>query len=462
MNVAAAVPNGEFCRKTSRGQAHGIFPPHQPTDTKTMRVFLRVLLIVILLFLCLFTGLHMFIRLKGREMVTHKMSAAFQSRVTVRSVSTGFPLHLIISDMEVAGWFKIKKVVAGLGLLDLFSDDFILSSLRLQGLQMTLEKRPQAPELSAAAETEAVQIPAKAETPAVPAGPPSSEQQHLPFPGRIAVRHFVIADAVVDFVDYSRQEQPIAVTLKKVNATVENIRWPMESSSVSFFSVSARVPFAAGAEEGKVAFEGWINPFRRDMRATLDIRDIDGIALYPYYREWIALEQDRIAKAKLNLVSNITSLNNDVDAACHLELTQIEFKPRQGEEAEHRIEKMIDAVIGLFKAVDQGKIVLDFTFKTKLDNPEFGLLGVIESALKAKVESVRKTGSATEQIINFPGKVLKGTVNGTADLTKALINGTVSVGKELKKAVEVSFAREGNATETAAENLTVLPINVAH
>ena len=68
------------------------------------------------------------------------------------------------------------------------------------------------------------------------------------------------------------------------------------------------------------------------MQASVDIRDIDGIYLYPYYANWVDLEGARIEKAKLNFSSKITGINNDVNAACHLALADIVRRPLAEEE----------------------------------------------------------------------------------------------------------------------------------
>ena len=45
--------------------------------------------------------------------------------------------------------------------------------------------------------------------------------------------------------------------------------------------------------------------------------------------------------------------------------------------AEEKAAKITDEVLDMFKSVDQGKIVLDFTLKTKMDSRQFGLGDVI-------------------------------------------------------------------------------------
>jgi hypothetical protein len=178
------------------------------------------------------------------------------------------------------------------------------------------------------------------------------------------------------------------------------------------------------------------------MQATFKIQDIDGVYLYPYYSNWMDTEKMRIEKANLNFNSNIHALNNNVTAECHLELTDIVRKPRPAEEVAERAEKMVSAALDIFKSLDQGKIVLDFTIRTKMDRPEFGF-GNIKMALQHKIAQARSSVSTGPQdLLLFPVKLVEGVIKSAADVSKAMIDGTFAVGNELKKSVEQSFKKE--------------------
>jgi hypothetical protein len=395
---------------------------------KTLKV---TVYIIILIVLAVFAGLHTFVSIKGRQLLTKKLNSVFQCEVKIGRVTTSFPLQLIVKDLEVKNWFKIRKVVAGTGMVDIFSGNFILPDLRLQGVEFDLEKQKRG-EVSEA-DKATVNLEAIA-------GTGSGGDFFLP--QHIVLRHLIISDGVFSYIDHTKCEKPIKIVLKDLELRIDNFQWPFSSSEVTNFKKSGRVPWENIKEEGRVEFEGWINFYKKDMRAKLEIKDIDGVYIYPYYSSWVDIDKARVEKARLNFTSNITSLNNDVNAACHLELTQIAFKPKDEQQPQQRLEKITNVVLGMLKAINQGRIVLDFNFKTKLDNPEFGL-GVIQEAFRDKIYQARRSReSGPMQIIKLPGKIIEGTFNSCADLTKSVINTTVNVGKELKKAVEGSFAKE--------------------
>ncbi len=384
-----------------------------------------------------FLGLHTFVSIKGRELLTRKLRSVFQGEVTIGRVTTRFPLQLIVKDVEVKNWFKVRKAVTSNGTLDILVGNFVINDLRLEGAEFNLEKRkrPAVPSSGDSAPEQG----AKPMSVNLDALVGSGEQFFLP--QRIIFKRLIISGGSFTYADYTKEETPVKFMIKDLNVSLENFQWPFFPENVVSFKITGRVPWDNLKAEGKLLLEGWINFYKKDMRANLEAKDIDGIFLYPYYSSWINIDKERLEKATLNFTSNITGLNNDVNAACHLELTQIVFKPRAEQEKEPRAEKVTNVILGIFKAMDQGKVVLDFNLKTKLDSPEFGL-GVIQEALKDKVYQFKKEhDSGAEQVIKFPGKIVEGAFASVTDLTKSLIKGTLNIGKEFSKAMEVSFSK---------------------
>jgi len=270
----------------------------------------------------------------------------------------------------------------------------------------------------------------------------------------------VISGSTVNFTDRSVADKTIKVTVKDVNIEIENLKLPVRGSDITYFELTGRIPWQNKGEEGKIWFQGWINFFKKDMRAELKVEDIDGICLYPYYSNWVDLEKSRIQKANLNFFSEIIGLNNDVTADCHLELTRVEFKPRPEDQPQEKAQRIATAVIDIFKAINEGKIVLDFKFKTKMDSPEFGLKKIIKTAVEDKISQARKSEPFNpEQILKMPAKIIGDTISTATDLTKSVINGTMSVGRELKKAVEASFSKEESKVSKTPVNQTTQETN---
>jgi hypothetical protein len=155
----------------------------------------------------------------------------------------------------------------------------------------------------------------------------------------------------------------------------------------------------------------------------------------------VDLEKARIESAKLNFSSNIHGIDNKVTAECHLELTDIVRKPRPPEENQEKAEKLADTVLDAFRAMNQGKIVLDFTIRTKMDRPEFGF-GSIKMAVEDKLARARNGSGVTPQnVMMLPGKLLEGATKGATEFSKSVIDGTFAIGQGIKKSVEETFKK---------------------
>ena len=400
---------------------------------------------LIIIILC---GLHIFINLAGKPLVVKKLSDAFGQEVTVGIVNTSFPASIHIKDIETKG-VKISELIAGSGVFDLFRKRFRLSFVKVIQPEVTAERisyvpQPAAPEPEVEGEPEAV-VPAPVSEPepeeTTEEKPTEQTREPILVP-RFLIRRVVISDGIINFTDRIAEDQSITIKVDKINLTADNLNFSGSGNQVTYFKLTGSFPWRDSEKEtGRIEADGWINLFKRDIQANVNIQDIDGIYLYPYYAKWVDLEKARIEKAKLNLTSKIQGLNNDLTALCRLELTDIVRKPRPPEESAEKAEKIADVVLDIFKALNQGKIVLDFTIKTKMDSPEFGIMD-IKTAVEDKLVKSREPGFNPINVLFLPVKIMEGSIKATSEITKAMIDGSFAVGNEFKNAIKGSCTKE--------------------
>lgn len=391
--------------------------------------------------------LHAYVNIHGKAIVTAKLRDIFKREVSVGSVKARLPLNVVVKNIEVKDLLKIEKAFAVGGALDLFRKDFTLYELKLNRLTLSLEKQPEPPaqsqEAAAAEPAAAASLPPPSFTSTAPASsapPPAQEKRFIMLSG-FRLKHLFVNDSAVDFIDKSIPDKEVRLRMDKLYLHVENFELPLRHPNVIRFDLKGRVPWQGQNEQGRVEFSGWIDLFKRDLQAKLAITGIDGIALYPYYANWVDLEKARIEKASLNFSSDIHGANNELVAQCRLELADIVRKPREDGESQDKAERIANAVLGIFRALNQGKIVLDFTIRTRMDRPEFGFAN-IKMAVEDKICRERRAGRLNaDKVVLFPAQLLKGMVRETAEFSRALLDGTFTVGNELKKAVEVAFKK---------------------
>jgi hypothetical protein len=388
-------------------------------------------------------SLHILVNTKGKSLLESKLKDTFQREATVGSVRATLPLNMVVRDIEVKDLFKIGKAYAKGGAVDIFRKSFSLSELTLKRVEVNFKKSP-LPQI-------------------LPEGLPSSSNTTLAASGRdttistrlakeffipnIVLRHLMISDSILNFIDETPADRSLEIRIEDINIEVENLVFPISRSLITSFTLKGRIPWQEGRKEGKIEVQGWLNFFKKDMQATLKIEDIDGVYLYPYYSQWVDLEKARIESAKLNFTSNISGLNNNVTALCRLELIDIVRRQRPEGELGEKAEKITDAVLNIFRALSQGKIVLDFTVRTKMDKPQFGF-GDIKMAFEDKLaEGKKANGLKPEEALLLPAKLIKALFKGTTDLTTAVISGTISAGKEIGKTVEGVLKKEEKKEE---------------
>ncbi len=393
---------------------------------KLIRAAYKVLFVVIILFAVISSSAYLFIALKGKNIILAKIEELTQRKASVGNFSVTPPLNLVIKNLNIEGLLKVEDISISPSILFLLTGNIALNRIVVIKPEITFEKKP-------AEEADLSYKESVSKTPLV--APEKKRALHL------ILKQLIIKDGKIDFVDHTVGPEGIKIIVKDINFNLTNLH-AFPFSAITNFELKAKIPWQKGREEGRIEAEGWINFFKKDMQATLKIEDIDGVYLYPYYSHWVDLEKARIEKAKLNFTSNINGLNNNVTAQCRLELTDIVRRPRPEGELGEKAEKITDAVLDIFRALNQGKIVLDFTIRTKMDKPQFGF-GDIKMAFEDKLaEGKKANGFKPEDALLIPAKLIEALFKGTTDLTTAVISGTISAGKEIGKTVEGAMKKE--------------------
>jgi hypothetical protein len=404
-----------------------------------MRLWLKALIILFIVSSVCLISLHIFINIKGKDLLIQKLEEATKHKVTIGSLTTAFPLNVVIKNLQIKDMLTVDEVYASIGIIDLSRRSLGLSFLRLNYPELILERKaapaPKPDEPATAGEVNPAQNPEPK-----PVAPPAPVSKPFIFPA-FYIDRFIVTDGAFTFVDKISEDKEISIKFQNLNIKVDNLNLSHGGSRITYFDLKGKMPWRQGSEEGNIEMEGWVNLIKKDMRASVKIHDIDAIYFYPYYSAWVDLEKVRIEKAKLSFTSDIDALNNDLIAHCHIELTDIVFKPRPPEEEEKTAEKIATIVLGMFKALNQGKVALDFTIKTKMTKPEFGF-GNIKGAVEDKLTQGRKgESSVTQEVVLFPARIVEGTVKGGAEMTKAIVGGAFSVFKELKKGFLGAFEK---------------------
>lgn len=389
-----------------------------------MKILKKVIAVLIIIVAILFSIAYLFMLLKGESLVKKRLESITQEDVAMQSFSLRFPLNLKIKKLRIGNLMQADSIYISTSLLGFLSGSVILNEIKFSKPEFVYEMFA-----TSSKSTLPDGIISKSTS-----GRKAKKSRRL----RLLFKRIKITDGKVKIIDHTVEEEALQILIKDINLTVENL-YLFPASVKTNFSLSGRIPWQQDQEEGKIEAEGWVNLSKKDMQANLKIKDIDGIYLYPYYSNWVDLEKAGIESAKLNFTSDIKGENNDIVANCHLELADIVRRERSPEEPEEKAEKLTDAVLEAFKAMNQGKVVLDFKIRTKMDSPKFGFSN-LRTAFEGKLAEGYR-GFSVSDIITFPIKVFDNTVQSATDVSRAVLNGTMAVGKEIKEIFEDSFSK---------------------
>ena len=392
-----------------------------------MKLRLRILSGLIIAFVLFYSVVYAFISIRAGDIVKNELQRLTGKKVTIGYFIVNMPLNVEIKNLNVEGMGRVDNVYIYPSLMHFLIGRLAFNTVKLVRPEFTFERK---------AEQESAQAPALVKS---LKEQPKPQKENA---SRLMIKRIKVIGGKLIFIDHTAGHGRIKIIATNINFNLRNLFNIFTFSSITTFDLNGKIPWLKGKEEGNITADGWLNLIKNDMQATLRVKDIDGIYLYPYFSQWVDLEKALIESAKLTFTSDVQALNNDLTAQCHLELTDIVRLPRPPDQPEQKAERITNVILGKFKELDEGRIVLDFTIKTKMDKPQLGFKE-IKKAVEVKIAKVREaSGIKPEGIFILPLKLLEGLVKGAVDISKAAIDGTFAVGGELTSAVSGSFKKE--------------------
>jgi hypothetical protein len=392
-------------------------------------MWLKFLFIGIVVILSLFLSAYLLLASFGKPVLIKQLQELTHKKVSLGDFTLTPPLRMEIKNLKIEGLLRADSILISPSMFRLLLGQLALNRVIVDKPIFFFEKNPEA-------------VVENQNGAAVAQKAPLQQgwfTQNKTIPWKVMFVRLEMKNGRIVFVDHTITAGGLKLVVKDINLTVSNL-YSFASGKVTSFDLKGNIPWNVGQEAGTIDAVGWINFSKKDMQATLKIHGIDGIYLYPYYSNWVDLEKARIEKANLNFDSNITGKNNDIRAECRLELANIVRKARPPEEPEQKAERITNVVLDIFKALDQGKVVLDFTVRTKMDKPEFGF-GNVKMAFESKLSHARGGGLQPKDVVVLPAKLLEGAIRGGRDMGNSVIQGIFAVGNEFKKVIVDTFGR---------------------
>jgi len=361
-----------------------------------------------------YATVYLFFASMGKSILTFELENLIGKNVKIGYFAISPTFTIKVKNLNIDGFAKVDSISASPSFLSLLRGKVVLNNLILIQPELIFNKvPPEVANISASTDTVLITKPNQVK---------SDKTKPFPF-GLIRLN---IENGRIVFIDQSVGPGSLRIAIKDINCNISNI-YLFPRSTVTNFSFKGNIPWKEGQLDGKIELVGWLNPTKKDIQADLKITNIDAVYLYPYYSYWVDLDKARIEKAKLNLTSKIYGKNNNVTIDCHMELIDMVRKPLEQGQSEDKEGKVTSVVLDMFKSLDQGKVELNFSIKTKLDSPQFNFAN-IKMAFEDKITKSRnKSAFKFKDFLIFPAKFVEGSIKSVADLSKASIDGALAI-----------------------------------
>ncbi len=382
----------------------------------------KKLFTIIAIIVIVFSLIYALFLLAARFIITHQIEKATGLKTIISKLDI-LPGGIEVKGFEITGLIRAKRVYVSPSIPSLLFGKLAFNKIVIVGPEITYQRNP-----APVAPVKNTPVEAVGSQPIAPAEAPAK-----PFP--VTIMKLKIYSGRLNFIDTTAASGRISVLVKDINFYITNV-FTAGKRMISNFGLKGNISWDTGEPDGTLQLQGWVDLYKKDMLATLKIENIDAIVFYPYYSTWVDLEKARIQKAKLNFNAEIQGVNNDATVNCHLELADMVRSVRSLEEPQQKAERITDAVLDMFKSMDNGKVVLDFILHTKIDRPEFGFDN-FKAAFESKLMQARTSaGMRPQDMLSLPGRWVRSGIKTGTDLSNALIDGVFDLSNGIKKFFE--------------------------
>lgn len=374
-----------------------------------------------------FSLAYVFFLLTAKAIIVNKIELVSGSKVSINKLIIKPPLNIEIRDLEVDGLLKAGYIYLSPSIPNLLFGKIAFNKIKIINPEMTYNRIASVEQ----AQDSRNPVIENTQQAVAPASAPVAQNKVLP----VIIKSLKVYSGRLNFIDSTAPSGVIKFVIKDIQFYAINLA-NFNTNSVSNFNLKGNISWSTGEPDGKLLLDGWADFHRKDISAVLKIENIDAIVFYPYYSTWVDLAKARIEKAKLNFNSKIEGKDNNIAVNCSLELTDIVRKVRPTDQPQQKAEMLTDAVLEMFKTMDEGKVVLNFKLNTKMDHPVFGF-GDIKQAFEGKLMQGRASaGMRPQDMLLWPAKLLQSGIKSGVNLSNAAVDGVFALGNGIKKFFE--------------------------
>ncbi|MDP2939536.1 MAG: DUF748 domain-containing protein [Candidatus Omnitrophota bacterium] len=358
-----------------------------------MKKLKKILLIIVIIFLLAFVILSVFVAFRGKSIAKDLMQKSLNRKVELESIKARFPFSIEINNLNIENLVTAKRIIITPSIIGFVSGRLGLNQMQLIDPEFFLVRNEDA-------------------------------SWNLPVSkgkGKVFIAGIIIKNGILNLIDKRVEPSGFSFKVKEIELNLHTSLLSTSPLNVSFF-LKANVPSKDEKTTGTISADGWINWLKKDMKGEIKLTDLDALAFLPYYEKYLP---SSLKSGRIFFNSDLIAKNNDLNADCHLKVEDLMFEKKDEEKSP--AVSFLDIVTGGLKNENQ-EITLDFTVKTKLDEP--------------RIDVAKLTGSVVAKSL---GQSMIKNPEETIEKIKGIGKDFESFGKEmLKKKAEEIFGAKGN------------------
>ncbi len=376
-----------------------------------MRRLLKIIVVITIFLVFFFIALVSLTATVGKNLVIKKIESFIHRKTSISSVFYSFPLVFKINDIQIQDLFCAKSIIVSPHFLSLFAPKKYLNRLTFLNPHLIYRRT-------------------------TVSGPSAINPAFLKQPFFL-VKNFIIKEGSIDFIDYIISKEGVEVFVDNLNFEVL-ITWGINSAD---FKMDGKISCRGKSKPADVMIISWLDWGKREMHARIGINNLDALYFYPYYSQRVSLENTNVEKALVDFKSDIYGINNKVTVDSTIEFTEVVFRKRREGDEPSKEEQTLVFVLDAFKALDEGKVFLEFSFGTTMDRPEIKLAS-LKKAFEDKINrGIKMKFGNTKDLIELPGKLIGGAVKKAVGISKTLMFGTVEFGQDAGRTIMDTFIK---------------------
>src|SRR4030042_90473 len=238
-----------------------------------MKLWMRLSFIAVVILASLLLITYFVLIFQGKAIITKQLESVTHKKVSIGHFGLASPFRFEIKNLEVEGLAKVESIFISPSLLGFLTGNIALNEVKVIKPELTYERFSLSPGESS-----------QSVIPSDKTIAPQKKKRPLP----LVIKGIQIREGKFNFVDHTISEAGLRVTVKDIYVDLNNL-YILPRSVIAKFKIQGTIPWQQGQQEGKIEVGGWLNLFKKEMKATVKVEGIDGIYLYPYYSQWINL-----------------------------------------------------------------------------------------------------------------------------------------------------------------------------